>query len=157
VYAGEGGAVTVHVAYYRHQGYGTKVTSSMNIVIPSNDRHWNRVSFGVARVPVPALGSEPLPMRAHELIGGRTASTVGREHLEVRQVYWAGGRLEHRSTWATAWGLLGRLAGRGDDAAMLTFYTEGQNPEATRRVEAFVGQQLPALLAHLELVRAAPR
>ncbi|MEY3272016.1 MAG: exosortase [Pseudomonadota bacterium] len=157
VYAGEGSAVTVHVAYYRHQGYGAKVTSSMNFLIPSDDRHWIRVSFGVARVPVPALGSETLAMRAHELIGGRTASTVGREHLEVRQVYWAGGRLEHRSTWATAWGLLGRLAGRGDDAAMLTFYTDGQNPEAARRVEAFVGQQLPALVAHLEQVRAAAR
>lgn len=157
VYAGEGSAVTVHVAYYRHQGYGAKVTSSMNFLIPSDDRHWIRVSFGVARVPVPALGSETLAMRAHELIGGRTASTVGREHLEVRQVYWAGGHLEHRSTWATAWGLLGRLAGQGDDAAMLTFYTDGQNPEAARRVEAFVGQQLPALVAHLEQVRAAAR
>ncbi len=52
---------------------------------------------------------------------------------------------------------LSRLAGRGDDAAMLTFYTDGQNPEAARRVEAFVGQQLPALVAHLEQVRAAAR
>ena len=52
---------------------------------------------------------------------------------------------------------LGRLAGQGDDAAMLTFYTDGQNPEAARRVEAFVGQQLPALVAHLEQVRAAAR
>jgi exosortase A len=157
VYSAEGGAVTVHVAYYRHQGYGTKVTSSMNFLIPSTDSHWNRLAGGVARVPVPALGAEPLALRAHELIGGRTASTVGREHLEVRQIYWAGGRLEHRSTWATAYGVLGRLAGRGDDAAMITFYTDGENPEATRRVEAFIGQQLPALVAHLEQVRAAGR
>ena len=157
VYAAEGGAVTVHVAYYRHQGYGNKVTSSMNFLIPSSDEYWNRLAGGVARVPVPGLGDTPFTLRSHELIGGRTASTVGRSHLEVRQVYWAGGRLEHRSTWATAYGVLGRLAGRGDDAAMITFYTDGENPEATRRVEAFIGQQLPALVAHLEQVRAAGR
>jgi EpsI family protein len=157
VYAADGGAVTVHVAYYRHQTYGTKVTSSMNFLIPSNDSHWNRVAFGVARVPVPALGGGPLALRSHELIGGRTATNVGREHLEVRQIYWAGDRLTHRSTWATAYGVLGRLAGQGDDAAMITFYTDGENPEAGRRVEAFVGQHLPALVAHLEQVRAAAR
>jgi EpsI family protein len=157
VYTAEGGAVTVHVAYYRHQGYGTKVTSSMNFLIPSSDNYWNRLAGGVARVPVPALGSAPVAMRSHELIGGRTASTAGREHLEVRQVYWAGGHLEHRSTWATAYGVLGRLAGRGDDAALITFYADGENPAASRRVEAFIGQHLPALVAHLEQVRAAGR
>ncbi len=155
VYAGEGGPVTVHVAYYRNQGYGTKVTSSMNVLIPSNDSFWHRLTVGVALVPVPALGTEPLAMRTHELIGGRTGTAVDREHLEVRQVYWAGGRLHHRSAWATAAGVLERLAGRGDDAAMITFYTEGESPGAARRVETFAGQHLPALLAHLERVRAA--
>ncbi len=157
VYERDGGAVTVHVAYYRHQGYGTKVTSSMNMLIRSEDSHWNRLGSRVARVPMSGSGAEPQPMLAHELIGGRTASTVGREHLEVRQVYWAGGRLTASSHWATAAGVLGRLAGRGDDAAMITFYTDGENPDATRRVEAFVGRHLPALVAHLEQVRAAGR
>ena len=40
---------------------------------------------------------------------------------------------------------------------MLTFYADGEDPAATRRVEAFVGQHLPALVAHLEQVRTAPR
>lgn len=157
LYDVDGQAVTVHVAYYRQQSYGAKVTSSNNSLIRSDDSYWNRLSGGVARVPVPGLSAEPLAMRGSALIGGRTASIVNRQHLQVRQIYWSGGRLTTSSQWATLAAVLARLAGQGDDAAMLTFYTAGEGPEAAQRVDAFIGRHLPALIASLEQARAANR
>jgi exosortase A len=158
VYLVDGYPVTVHVGYYRHQTYGIKVTSSNNMLVHSEDSHWNRLSGGTARVPVPGLGSEALAMRATQLVGGRTgAITSQRDALVVRQVMWAGGRLTTNSQKAVAAGVLARLAGQGDDAAMLTIYTDGEGPAAARRVDAFIGQHLPVLVAHLEQVRSSAR
>ncbi|MEY3253494.1 MAG: hypothetical protein RL227_2467, partial [Pseudomonadota bacterium] len=69
----------------------------------------------------------------------------------------AGGRLTTNSQKAVAAGVLTRLAGQGDDAALLTIYTDGEGAAAARRVDTFIGQHLPALVAHLEQVRAAAR
>jgi exosortase A len=158
VYMVDGHPVTVHVGYYRHQTYGIKVTSSNNMLVHSDDSHWNRLSGGTVGVPVPGLGSEALAMRATQLVGGRTgAISAQRDSLLVRQVIWAGGRLTTNGQKAVAAGVLARLAGQGDDAAMLTIYTEGDGPAAARRVDAFIGQHLPALVAHLEQLRSTAR
>ena len=74
VYTVDGQAVTVHIGYYRHQTYGTKVTSSTNELIHSNDSYWNRLSGGTVRVPVPGLGAEAPALRATQLVGGRTGA-----------------------------------------------------------------------------------
>ncbi|MEY3252296.1 MAG: hypothetical protein RL227_1269, partial [Pseudomonadota bacterium] len=98
VYMLDGHPVTVHVGYYRHQTYGIKVTSSNNMLVRSDDSHWNRLSGGMVRVPVPGLGAEAVAMRATQLVGGRTgAITAQRDALVVRQVLWAGGRLTTNS------------------------------------------------------------
>jgi exosortase A len=158
VYLVDGHPVTVHVGYYRHQTYGIKVTSSNNMLVHSDDSYWNRLSGGTVRVPVPGLGAEALAMRATQLVGGRTgAISARRDSLLVRQVIWAGGRLTTSSQKAVAAGVLARLAGQGDAAAMLTIYTEGEGPAAARRVDAFIGQHLPALVAHLEQLRSTAR
>ena len=158
VYLLDGHPITVHVGYYRHQTYGIKVTSSNNMLVHSEGSHWNRLSGGTVRVPVPGLGAEALAMRATQLVGGRTGAIAAqRDALVVRQVMWAGGRLTTNSQKAVAAGVLARLAGKGDDAAMLTIYTDGEGPAAARRVDAFIGQHLPALVAHLEQVRSSAR
>jgi len=156
VYAVDGGAVAVHLAYYRHQGYGAKLTSSSNVLVLSSDTHWKRLSGGSARVDVPALDTR-VAMRAVQLIGGHTASVVNREHLAVRQVMWSGGRYTTSNQRATVYAVLARLAGQGDHGAMLTFSTPGQGPEAAARVEAFVARHLAELQATLEATRAAAR
>ena len=156
VYAVDGGEVAVHLAYYRHQGYGAKLTSSSNVLVHSNDTHWKRLAGGSVRVEVPALQSQ-VGLRAVQLIGGHTASTHNREHLAVRQLLWSGGRFTTSNQRATVYAVLARLAGQGDDGAMLTFSTPGQGPEAAARVEAFVARHLPELQATLEATRAAAR
>jgi EpsI family protein len=154
-YAVEGGVVAVHVAYFRGQQHGAKLTSSNNQLIRSDDDHWKRVGGGSVPVPVPALGVEPLPMRSSELLGGRTGAVMGRESLLVHQVYWSGGRLTAGDLRATVYATVSRLLGQGDDGAMLTFYTAGDGAPAQARLQGFIGAHLPALLAVLEQQRAA--
>jgi EpsI family protein len=153
VYREAGADVAVHVAYYRQQGYGAKLASSSNVLVASNDPLWKRMSSGRAHVSLPD-GSQ-LELRKARLVSGATGSTLGRRQLSVRQVYWSGGRLTVSNAWATAYGTLSRVAGRGDDGAMITVYTEGEGAEADARVEAFVARHLPALVAPLEQARAA--
>lgn len=158
VYTVDGQPVTVDVGYYRHQTYGIKVTSSNNVLVRSDDSYWNRLSGGTVRVPVPGLGADAVAMRATQLVGGRTgAISAQRDALVVRQVLWAGGRLTTSGQQAVAAGVLTRLGGQGDDAALLTIYTNGDGPAAVNRVDTFIGQHLPALVAHLEQVRSSAR
>ena len=79
-----------------------------------------------------------------------------RERLDVRQVYWVDGRFTASDPWAVAYGVWGRIAGRGDDGAMLTFYTEGGAEEGTAKLlDDFIGTHLGALQAQLAAKRAA--
>ncbi len=152
VYRDGAADVAVHLAYYRQQGYGAKLASSSNVLVPSNDPLWRRMAGGRASVTL-ADGSA-LVLRKALLVSGPTGGTLGRRQLNVRQVYWSGGRLTPSDAWATAYGTLGRVLGRGDDGAMLTIYAEGDGPEADARVDAFVARHLPALVASLEQSRA---
>ncbi len=148
----DGSEVAVHLAYYRHQRYGAKLTSSNNLLIRSDDSEWNRLSGGRTTLSV---DGEPLVLRRAELLRGRTGATLLRQHLQVRQLLWSGGHLTDSDHRATAWGVLGRLAGRGDDGATLSFYAVGEGPETAARLDAFVARHLPALVAELERVRAS--
>jgi len=150
----EGGAdVAVHVAYYRQQGYGAKLASSMNVLIASSDSDWKRLASGRGSVALP--DGSTVRLRESQLVSGATGSNLGRRQLSVRQVYWSGGRLTASDTWATAYGTLSRVAGQGDDGAMITIYTEGHAAEADARVDAFVARHLPALVAWLDQARSA--
>jgi len=80
----------------------------------------------------------------------------GRERLEVRQVYWVDGRFTAADHWAVALGVWGRIAGRGDDGAMLTFYTSGEAADGTAEfLDGFIRTHLSALGTQLEAARAA--
>jgi exosortase A len=155
IYRAGDAEVTVHVAYYRYQGFGAKLASSSNVLVTSTDTTWKRLSSGRTELPATA-GAGAIPLRTAELVSGATGGTHGRTRLLVRQVYWSGGRLTTSNAWATAYSTLSRLTGRGDDGAMLTFYLAGDDAGAQARLEAFIARQLPALLAHLEQVRARP-
>lgn len=146
-------AVTVHVAYYRHQGYGHKLVSSENMLVKSDSHIWNRSAGGLV---VLERGSGSLTLRSAELLSGSMLGTAGRKRLDVRQIYWVDGQFTASDARATVMGLWGRLSGRGDDGAMITFYTEGEAREGTgARLDGFISDHLGALTAHLAQVRAA--
>jgi exosortase A len=148
-YAAEGGSVTLHVAYYRQQGYGRKLASSANMLVTPDDRRWNHVASGEVSLPV---NGERLVLRTAELVGGdwRQSSAVPR--LDVRQIYWAGGRFTTSGQWATVLSVASRLAGDGDDAATLTFYTQGDVAQTTPRLHSFIAAHLPAIRSRLQQI-----
>ena len=152
VYSLGTGTVTAHIAYFRQQGYGAKLASSENMLIRSEDKHWNRLSGG--QVTVPGEGMAPLRMRTTELLGGGTGATIGRRRVDARQVYWSGGQFTTSAQVATALGVFSRLTGRGDDGAIVTIYTEGEAGVTEPRLNAFVGRHLKSLESQLARARS---
>lgn len=151
VYGSGAGEVTVHVAYYRDQTYGHKLTSSQNVLVKSDDHQWHRTSAGTHEVSV---GGALLPLRSAVLTAGTVAGSIGARRLQVRQAYWVDGRLAAADDHAALVRvLLGRLAGRGDDAAAITLYAvddpEGRGAAA---LDAFAARHLAELAAWLATV-----
>ena len=68
-------------------------------------------------------------------------------------MYWSGGRFTVSGLWATALGVFSRLAGRGDDGAIITLYTEGEAGVTEPRLNAFIGNHLNAFELELARVR----
>jgi exosortase A len=149
LYAAPGGEVMLHLAYFRHQGYGAKVASSSNLLMRDEDTGWSRASTN--RVATLQSGAGPVTLRVAELVGGGLAE---RRRVEVRQVYWVGGRYTSSDAWATVLSLWGRMSGQGDDAAVLTMYAEGDSHTTGPLMDQFVGSHLGALSAYLSGVRA---
>jgi exosortase A len=153
-YAVAGGDVAVHVAYYRHQVFGRKLVSSNNMLLPPDALPWSRTAGGQATVRV---GDAPLALLSAELRSkGLAVGSSERDRMDVRQVYWVDGSFTSSGARAGLTALLGRFNGRGDAAAMLTFYTRGDSPEDTRqRLDSFIGSHLGTLQTMLAEVRAA--
>ncbi len=150
---GEGAqAVTVHVAYYRHQTYGHKLVNSQNVLVKTDDRDWQITGAGTRSI---AIGGRQWMLRSAELRAGTMGSQSSARRLQVRQIYWVGGRLTTSDQFAAALGVLGLLTGRGDDGAMLTFYMAGEADETDVALDAFVARHLDTLTAWLAGVQAA--
>lgn len=153
-YQFEGRVVTVHVGYYRHQGYGRKLVSSQNYLVGSEDKRWRRTSSGIAMHPA---GGQAQPWRSAELVEGHVG-TVGTntQRLDVRQIYWVDDRLTASDARAALYSLAGRLLGRGDDGALITIYTAGNDAAATSALLGrFIEQQLSPLLSQVRAYKAA--
>jgi exosortase A len=146
-YAVADGTVTVHVAYFRRQGYSAKLGSSENALVRTHDKQWNRIASGHW---VATVDGQPLTWLRSEIVGMGNAS---RQRIEARQIFWITGRLVASEHWATVLGALSRLAGQGDDGAVITFYTDGENAATGPRLDAFIARQLGPLRAQLDDVR----
>jgi exosortase A len=153
-HAFDDGEITVHVAWYARQTYGSKLVSSNNVLVHSDDKEWRRVEGGTR---MHRHAGQPLAWQSAEVLQGYvSASTARGTRLDVRQVYWVDSRFTASPARATLQGLAGRLLGHGDAGAMLTIYTRGDNPQATaERLDRFLQQHLPAIEAQLLAYRNA--
>jgi exosortase A len=152
-YASGDRVVGVYVGYYRGQGPDRKLVSSQNMLVGSQDPVWNNVANGKRQVQSPA---EAVTMRTAELRGSRAVTGPAEIRLAVRQVYWIDGRLVAGDMQAKAFGALQRLAGRGDDGAVLIIYTklyDGVDAEAV--LDAFVRENMGLLQAQLRAASAS--
>lgn len=136
------GPVSVHVAFYRNQGYGRKLITSTNTLVASNDRVWSVISRGT--LPI-ALESGPQSVIKTEIL---SKEGVQESRFVVWHWYWINDQLttsDIEAKWLTA---LSRLRGQGDDSAVIMLYTPAEN--SAERLHSFaqaVGPQIHRLLA----------
>lgn len=151
-YGFDGAVVHVHVAYYRQQRYGAKMTTSDNHLVKGVDKEWQQVSPGVL---VHDTDVGPVSFMRADLLGGSVGAVTNRLRMDVRQTYWVDGQLTASAHLATLYGLRARLLGRGDDGALITVYTEGRDQAQTAaRLSAFLKAYTGALERQLVTYRA---
>ena len=133
------------MSYYRNQERTSKLVSSDNTLVRSDDRFWLVTGNGVRTIQV---NGQPVEVRTSELRG------AGGQELLVWQWYWINGRLTGSDYSAKAFTALARLQGRGDDSAGIVVYTEkNRNDTADATLDAFIRAAGPAIEAVLRQTR----
>ncbi len=131
--------VGVYLGYYRNQNYERKLVTSTNVLVQSGDTAWSQVDQGAVSVE---LGDGVRSVRFAELLRKSAAPADAPERLLVWQIYWINGRLTSNDYLAKVYSVAYQLLGRGDDSAVLVFYTpfdgKGQAREA---LAAFLSSQ----------------
>jgi len=145
-------AVGLYLGYYRQQDYESKVVSSENVLVRSQDKNWARVSSGAARV---ALVNPGQPVRTAELRAAGSLDSAGGQRLLVWQLYWINGRLMTSDHLAKAYSAVLRLFGQGDDAAVIILYAPKEQAGGGEAVlQRFARDNGAAIIATLEATRA---
>lgn len=153
VYAKAGEQVGLHIAYYRQQGYDSKLISSQNAPVLSQDKQWSRTGESLAVVDLGAAGAVSVRGTAIRGIGGITAP-----RLLVWQFFWVNGHLTSSDLRVKLYTAASRLQGRGDDSAAVTVYTlnPAENSEiAPQLLQHFLKDNWPAIEQRLLTSRRA--
>ncbi len=140
-----GRSVGVYIVYYRNQSGSSRLVSTENTLVLSNDPNWKMVrrSDEVQTMP-------PTPMRV------RAAWVIGQgQRLAVREWFWVDGRYTGSLPVAAALVLGAKLAGRGDDSAAVITYTPLTDGQSASDVilDSFASDMLPSLSRALETAR----
>ena len=146
--------VGLYLAYYRHQGYDSKVISSQNELVTTKDKLWAQVGEGADRV---VLAGHEFGVRSAELRSS-LASGLPESRALVWRFYWINGRLTARDAEAKAYGAVYRLLGRGDDAAAIVLYAPieaNQRGAAEQVLRRFLTDNWAAIEAALMQARSA--
>ena len=137
--------VGVFVSYYRNQDSRSKLVSSENKLVSSDDPHWLRTRDDTQSVD---MNGRPVAIRTSTLRG------PGGQELLVWHWYWIDGRLTANDFRAKAYTALARLAGHGDDSAGVVIYTSRERADlAEKTLLDFVRTAAPAIDAALEKTR----
>jgi exosortase A len=155
-YVRDGKQAGMYIGYFRQQGPQRKlVSSSHSLAGPSKDSPWTQVSSGTRSLP---LAGETLSVATAGLRGSRAPGHSDAERLLVWRLYWVNGQFTASDSHAKVLGAASRLLGRGDDAAVLLFYTPyDEDDAATAQVtlDGFVREQLAPMQALLQATRDA--
>jgi len=152
-YRADGRSVGVYLAYYRGHQPDSKLVSSSNVLVSSDNRQWNQVGSGVQTVTVDGAS---MSVRTAELLGTTAASGVARPHLVVWHLYWVGGRWVAGDAAAKMVGAITKLRGGGSDGAALVLHADGESKSASNAtLQAFLQANLGSLDALLHQTRDA--
>jgi EpsI family protein len=151
VYGKDGRRVGLHLAYYRHQGYDSKLINSQNVLVRSHDKEWARVADSVRSVDFGTAGA--VSVRGTE-IRGLAGATAPR--LLALQFYWVNGHLTSSDLRVKLYTAMSRLQGQGDDSAAVTVYTviSAENGQlAEPLLQQFLRENWPAIEQALQSSR----
>jgi EpsI family protein len=140
----------VWVGYYRDQGYDKKMVASSNrLVAPIENAVWASEALGERDVMVPGLGAQVAVAEVRSSLAPLAAGAAQAQRMRVWYSYWIGGRLVASDTQARLLMSMNRLMGKGDDAAVLIFYTPVSLATENARADAVLQRFLSALLPPL--------
>jgi exosortase A len=144
-------SVSVWIGYYRHQGDGHKLVSSVNRLVDPKDEHWSLTAQSSRLVPAArdAVAWRTAVLRPTNLMASPSGASVARE---VWQTYWVGGRLTPSDARAKLWTAWNQLLGRGDDGVAILIHADGEDAAG---LGAFAEVFVPAILPVLERASAA--
>ena len=139
--------VGLFVSYYRDQNHRSKLVTSENTLVKSDDPAWIRVESGTQLID---YNGQSITVRTAEL-----RSPSGQELL-IWQWYWINGRLTSSDYWAKGYTALSRLQAQGDDSAAIVVYTAKDRANtASKALESFVRAAAPSIEAGLRETRNA--
>jgi exosortase A len=121
VYRRQAQTVGAYIGYYRNQGDQGKLVSSVNVLVPSDDRIWHPVGSGMQETP---LDGQTVRWRITHLLGAQGGISAQRMHRTVWQTYWVDDGFQAGDMAAKLQGAIGQLKGHGDDSAVVILYTE---------------------------------
>lgn len=135
-YVGAQGAVGLEVAYYRAQGFDSKLVTSENALVDGEGKGLNKLGTEVRSV---TIGGQSASVRISQLQQSPSLTQNYRPRIAVWQFYWVDGQITAGDFKAKAVTAQSRLAGRGDDGASLVFFAVDEDPaRANQRVADFV-------------------
>lgn len=141
-YAMENRTVGLFIGYYRNQDKKTKLVSSNNVMVTSSDPIWARLTSGSQQVDI---GQRSLDVRTALLRSGDA------RRMLVWQWYWINGHLTSSDYVAKAYTALTRLAGQGDDSAVVFVFAPEDQGETT--LETFIKAAAPNIEGALNRTR----
>ncbi len=149
-----GAAIGLHLGYYRQQDYQSKLISSNNVLVRPDDR-WGWTAAADSQIPLLVAGQaqrwRSTWLRPKQL--GGFGFDPAQEGLQVWQIYWVNGRVLSSDWQAKLFGALYRLAGRGDDAAVIYVYADKSAGQAETLLADFLRDNWAAIDASLERTR----
>lgn len=128
----DGKPVGLYIGYYRNQNYDRKLITSTNTLAVSNDKTWSVVSKKQGEIQTDNL---PTKIRISELLGKDDPAET---RLTVWHWYWINGKLTNSDIEAKLYTALSRLAGKGDDSAVIMMYAPVAS--ASESLPAFANQ-----------------
>jgi exosortase A len=151
-YRGAEGEVHLFVAYYRGQTADSKLVSSVNVLVRSDEPRWIQVSSGSRLSPA---GGQDIAWRTAEILGAE-AGVAERARLTVWRTYWIAGGWVAGDIRAKMLGAFSRLRGGGDDGAVVVLWTnENDTARAEALLQSFAQDNLAAVQALLAQTHSA--
>lgn len=149
--AADSGDVGIYIGYYRQQNARSKLISSNNVAVVSNDTEWARVSRAGIE------DAQGLNWETAELRGAVLGNESADNRLRMWQIYWINGHYTGSDWRAKLYGSVGRLLGRGDAAAVIVIYAKKpQAGENDALLAAFWRDNHEKLSAWLRRIASSP-